>query len=71
MPENLTTLPHFSVSSAISFPNSAGEPGRTVPPTSTSRALVLELAKAALISLLSVSAAMGLRGFAIASSMYS
>ena len=33
----------------------AGEAGRTVPPTSTSRALVLESAKAALISLLSVS----------------
>src|SRR5713101_5384632 len=26
-PENLTTLAHFSVSSAISLPKSAGEPG--------------------------------------------
>ena len=31
-PANLTTLPHFSVSSAISLPKSAGEPGSTVPP---------------------------------------
>ena len=36
MPANLITLAHFSVSSAISLPNSAGEAGRTVPPTSTS-----------------------------------
>src|SRR5262245_6384298 len=27
MPANLTTLPHFSVSSAMSLPKSAGEPG--------------------------------------------
>src|SRR5262245_12551773 len=26
------TLPHFSVSSAISFPNSAGDPGSGLPP---------------------------------------
>jgi hypothetical protein len=37
----LITLPHFSVSSAISLPNSAGEPTSTVPP---------EVAKAALSS---------------------
>jgi hypothetical protein len=36
VPEALTTLPHFSVSSAISLPKSAGEPGRTVPPKSAS-----------------------------------
>src|SRR5262245_51437867 len=28
------TLPHFSVSPAISLPKSAGEPGSTVPPMS-------------------------------------
>ena len=28
MPANLTTLPHFSVSSAMSLPKSAGEPGK-------------------------------------------
>ncbi len=33
-PENLTTFARFSVSSAISLPNSAGEPGSTVPPSS-------------------------------------
>src|SRR5579859_2855545 len=31
-PENFTTLPHFSVSSAISLPKSAGEPSSAVPP---------------------------------------
>src|SRR5262245_51695268 len=31
MPVNFTTLPHFSVSSAISLPKSAGEPANTVP----------------------------------------
>src|SRR5262249_26440273 len=33
-PENLTTLAHFSVSSANSFAKSAGEPGSGVPPRS-------------------------------------
>src|SRR5262245_31328349 len=33
-PENLTTLPHFSVSSAMSLPKSVGKPGSTVPPKS-------------------------------------
>jgi tripartite-type tricarboxylate transporter receptor subunit TctC len=50
-PKN-TTLPHFSVSSAISFPKSAGEPGSVMPPRSASRALILGSARAALISLL-------------------
>jgi hypothetical protein len=36
-PENLTTLAHFSVSSAMSFPKSAGQPGSTVPPRSARR----------------------------------
>ena len=39
MPADLITLPHFSVSSAMSLPNSAGEPASTVPPRSASRAL--------------------------------
>ena len=54
-PENLTTLPHFSVSSAISLPKSAGEPASTVPPRSASRAFMLRSARPALISLLSLS----------------
>src|SRR5262245_24381868 len=54
-PENLTTLPHFSVSSAISLPKSAGEPASTVPPRSASRAFMLGSARPALISLLSLS----------------
>src|SRR5262249_19010693 len=49
------TLPHFSVSSAMSFPKSAGEPPSRVPPRSASRALILGSARAALISLLSFS----------------
>jgi hypothetical protein len=48
------TLPHFSVSSAMSFPKSAGEPASTVLPWSESRALNLGSASAALISLLSL-----------------
>ena len=54
-PENLTTLPHFSVSSAMSFPKSAGEPKSGVPPRSASLAFILGSARAALISLLSLS----------------
>src|SRR5262249_40780201 len=52
---DLITLAHFSVSSAISLPNSAGEPPRTVPPRSASRAFILGSARPALISLLSLS----------------
>src|SRR5262245_55105834 len=48
------TLAHFSVSSAISLPKSAGEPAITVPPRSASRALSWGSARAALISLLSL-----------------
>ena len=54
-PENLTTLAHFSVSLAISLPKSAGEVGNTPPPRSPSRALILESARPALISLFSLS----------------
>src|SRR6266568_8182320 len=44
-PENLTTLPHFSVSSAMSFPKSGGEPKSGVPPRSASRAFSLGSAR--------------------------
>jgi hypothetical protein len=54
-PANFTTLPHFAVSSAMSFPKSAGEPASNVPPRSASRALILGSASPALISLLSLS----------------
>jgi drug/metabolite transporter (DMT)-like permease len=40
-PDALTTLAHFSVSSASSLPNSAGEPGSTLPPVSARRAVIL------------------------------
>src|SRR5215475_2485822 len=52
---NFTTLPHFSVSSAISLPKSAGESASTSPPRSTMRAFIRGSARAALISLLSLS----------------
>src|SRR5262249_41621661 len=48
------TLPHFSVSSAMSLTKSEGEPGITVPPKSAILALILGSARPALISLLSV-----------------
>src|SRR5262249_61964613 len=55
MPANLITLPHFSVSSAISLPNSAGEPGSNVAPKSAKRALIMGSARPAFTSLLSTS----------------
>src|SRR5262245_1041003 len=55
MPANLITFAHFSVSSAISFPKSAGEPDNAEPPTSARRAFILGSARAALTSLLSLS----------------
>src|SRR5215469_10732982 len=39
------TLAHFSVSSAMYFPNSAGEPGSTVLPRSARRAVILGSAR--------------------------
>src|SRR5262249_31417555 len=54
MPTNFTTLPHFSVSSAMSLPKSAGVPGSIVPPSSASRAFILGSSRAALTSLLSL-----------------
>src|SRR5262245_20700252 len=54
-PENLITLAHFSVSSAMSLPKSAGEPANTVPPRSAIRALIRGSVRATLICLLSLS----------------
>src|SRR5262245_8931616 len=56
IPADWITLAHFSVSSAMSLPKSAGEPASTVPPrVSVRRALILGSARPALISLLSLS----------------
>src|SRR4029077_9323167 len=49
------TLPHFSVSSVMSLPKSAGESASAVPPRPATRAFILGSARAALISLLSLS----------------
>src|SRR5262249_29473578 len=54
-PANLITLAHFSVSSAINIPKSAGEPANTVPPSSARRLLSAGSERPALISLLSLS----------------
>src|SRR5262249_10321527 len=51
----LITLAHFSVSAAMNLPNSAGVIGIGTAPKSASRALILGSARAALISLLSLS----------------
>src|SRR5262245_33584944 len=45
IPANFTTLAHFSVSSAMSLPNSAGEPAFTIPPRPISRAFTWGSAK--------------------------
>src|SRR5262249_11339080 len=47
--------PHFSVSSATSFPKSAGEPPMSEAPSSAKRAFALGSSRIALISLLSLS----------------
>src|SRR5262249_35340422 len=52
---DLITLPHFSVSSAMSLPKSAGVNASVVTPKSARRALNFGFARAALISLLSLS----------------
>src|SRR5262245_37041688 len=49
------TLPHFSVSSAMSLPKSAGDPAWTRNPRSSYLALISGRARDALISLLSTS----------------
>lgn len=61
IPANLVTLDYFSVSSAMSLPESAGEPTSTVPPRWASRTLSWGSARPALISLLSLSQAMEVR----------
>src|SRR5262249_60257489 len=48
------TLPHFSVSSPMNLPNSFGEVGNAVAPSSAIRALILGSPSAALISVLSL-----------------
>src|SRR5215472_773915 len=53
MPANLTTLAHLTVSSAMSLPKSAGDPGNTMPPRAARRDSILGSANAALISPLS------------------
>src|SRR5262249_60697307 len=53
IPAARITLPHFSVSSAISLPYSAGEPDSGVPPMSRSRDLIVGSARPAFIFLLS------------------
>src|SRR5262249_17557230 len=53
------TLAHFSVSSARSLPNSAGVSASGVPPRSAKRASILGSARAAAISLLSLSTIAG------------
>src|SRR5262249_28736699 len=55
MPANFTTLPHFSVSSAMSLPKSVDESASGVLPRSAIRALILGSARPALISRLSLS----------------
>jgi hypothetical protein len=42
---NFTTLPHFSVSSAMSLPKSACKPGSTMPPKSANRAFIFGSAR--------------------------
>src|SRR5215471_10996789 len=49
------TLAHFSVSSAMSLPKSAGDIGIGTPPRSASRALIVGSARPALIASLSLS----------------
>src|SRR5262249_12381572 len=51
----LITLPHFSVSSAMSLPKSADDGASAVAPRSVRRALMLGCARPALISLFSLS----------------
>ena len=54
-PANFTTLPHFSVSSATSLPNSAGEPGSSEAPRSANRACDFGSARTAFIAVLTLS----------------
>jgi hypothetical protein len=56
---NFTTLAHFSVSSANSLPNSAGDMGIGVAPSSVMRAFIFGSASAAPTALLRVSTISG------------
>src|ERR1700685_1979616 len=56
---NLITLPHFSISLAISLPNSAGVIGIGMPPRSAMPEAILASARAALISALSLATISG------------
>src|SRR5205085_4402730 len=58
-PENLTTLAHFSVSSVINLPNSAGVVGIGPPPSSARRVLSRLSASAEFNALFSVSTMTG------------
>src|SRR2546430_12264284 len=53
------TLAHLSVSSAINFAKSIGDPIKTVAPKSANRALILRSVRPPLISLLSLSTKIG------------
>src|SRR6516162_3853642 len=55
MPANLITLPHLSVSSDMNFPKAADVIGLGSAPKANSRASIIESARTALISLLSLS----------------
>jgi hypothetical protein len=55
VPENVTTLPHFSVSSTMNLPNSSGELTNAWEPQLAINPLILGSARPALISLLSPS----------------
>jgi hypothetical protein len=54
MPAARITLPHFSVYSTMNFPKSVGELANGSPPKSTSRALNVVSARAALTCLLRI-----------------
>src|SRR5262249_39911061 len=54
-PENFTTFAHFSLSSAMNFPNAAGVIGTGTPPSSASRVSSFGSASTAFTALLSVS----------------
>jgi hypothetical protein len=59
MPANFATFAHFSVSSAMKFPNTTGGSAITVEPRSGQSSFDLGIARAALISLLSLSTIFG------------
>src|SRR5215831_127072 len=59
IPAARITLPHLSVSLAISLPQSAAEPVSSMPPMSASRDLMVASASPALISRLSVATTSG------------